>query len=311
MKSPAYYLRRISEIGIKGVISNAFLALRYNSRVGLQSIWWGMRSRRSLGYAEFLSKTVEKWDSIQTLLRHLASRPGNSFVLPHDSPVTTISLLREKYPEYVAEVISSADAICRNEIHLLGRVYTYPTGVDWHTDPVSGFRWPLWHRSRYASYLYSARRPADLIVYWELNRHHFLISLGIAYWLTNDDKYVDAFCSLVENWIKENPLQHGMNWYYPLEISIRLLAWTTAFQFFRISPAFREKSGTTFIKSLWQQADFLSKHLQTMRTKKDIPNNHLIAELTSLFIVASAFPEFCDSQVWREKACLLYTSRCV
>ncbi len=302
MKSPAYYLRRMTEIGIGGVLSNAFLALRHKARVGWQSIWWGLRSRRSLSDLEFLSKTMGEWDSVPSLLVHLANRPGSSFVLPHESRTATVSLFKEKYPGYAAKVISAADAICGNEIHLLGRVYHYPKGVDWHTDPVSGFRWPIWHRSRYASYLYSPRRPADLIVYWELNRHHFFITLGIAYWFTDDRRYVDAFCGLVETWIEENPLQHGMNWYYPLEISIRLLAWTTAFQFFRASPVFMERSGSAFIKSLWQQADFLSRHLQTMRTKKDVPNNHLVAELSGLFKVASSFPEFGDSQTWRETA---------
>lgn len=302
MKSPAYYLRRMTEIGIGGVLSNAFLSLRHKAWAGSQSIWWGMRSRRPLGDPEFLSKTTGKWDSVQSLLRHLANRPGSSFVFPHDAQSASAALFKEKQPEYVANVISTADAICRNEIHLLGQTYRFPQGVDWHTDPVSGFQWPFWHRSWYVSYLYSARRSADLIVYWELNRHHFLITLGIAYWLTNDVKYVNAFGSLTQNWIEKNPLQHGMNWYYPLEVSIRLLAWTAAFQFFRASPAFMERCGSAFIKSLWQQADFLSGHLQIARTKKDTPNNHLIAELSGLFVVASAFPEFASAQAWRETA---------
>lgn len=302
MKSPSYYLRRMTEIGIGGVLSNAFHSLRHKTRVGSQSIWWGIRSRRSLGDIEFLSKTAGKWDSVQSLLRHLASRSGSSFIFPHDAHVASVALFKEKNPEYVADVISTADAICRNEIHLLGRVYHFPQGVDWHTDPVTGFRWPFWHRSRYSSYLYSARRPADLIVYWELNRHHFLITLGIAYWLTNERRYIDAFCGLVESWIEKNPLQHGMNWYYPLEVSIRLLAWTAAFQFFRASPVFMERCGSAFIKSLWQQTDFLSGYLQNTRTKKDVPNNHLIAELSGLFLVASSFPEFGNSQTWQETA---------
>ena len=302
MKSPAYYLGRMKEIGIGGVISNALLAFRHKARVGSQSIWWGIRSRRSLGDPEFLSKTTGNWDSVQSLLRHLASRPGGSFIFPHEVQSASAELFKEKHPEYTANVISAADAICRNEIHLLGRSYHFPQGVDWHTDPVSGFRWPFWHRSRYASYLYSARRPADLIVYWELNRHHFFITLGIAHLLTSDRRYVDTFCGLVESWIEKNPLQHGMNWYYPLEVSIRLLAWTAAFQLFRASPVFTERCGAAFIKSLWQQADFLSGHLQIMRTKKDVPNNHLIAELAGLFIVASSFPEFDAAQTWRETA---------
>lgn len=302
MKTPDHYLKRISEIGLIGLLSNALRGFRHRIRVEAQSVWWGWRSRRAMKDAEFLSHTTGHWDSLTSLMNHLAARPGSSFLLPHDSREATVTLIREKFPEYVSDVLAAADAVCRNEIHLLGRVYSFLNKIDWHTEPVSGWRWPLWHRSRYALYLYSARRPADLIVYWELNRHHFLISLGIAYWLTDDQRYVTAFCALIDDWIEENPLQHGMNWYYPLEVAIRLLAWTAAFQFFRDSSLFREKTGGRFMKSLWQQADFLSRHLQTARTNKDVPNNHIIAELTGLFAVASAFPEFSDAQTWRENA---------
>lgn len=302
MKSLRHYLRRISEIGREGGLSNAILAIRYRFRIRLQSIWWWWQSRRSMSDAEFLSNTTGIWDSMEAFLRHLATRPASSYLFPHDSRETSVSLLKEKYPEYVSNVIASADAVCRSEIYLLGKVYSYSDKVDWHMEPVTGFHWPVRHRSQYAAYLYSVRRPADLIVYWELNRHQFFIILGIAYWLTNEERFVDAFCALAGDWIDKNPFQHGMNWYYPLEISIRLLAWTAAFQFFRVSPSFQEKIGSNFIKRLWQQADFLSGHLQTTRTKKDIPNNHIFAELAGLFMVASAFPEFQAAHTWRETA---------
>jgi hypothetical protein len=71
-----------------------------------------------------------------------------------------------------------------------------------------------------------------------------------------------------------------------------------AFQFFRSSPEFREKTGKAFLKSLWQQADFLSSHLQT--TRNDVPNNHMMAELTGLALVGAAFPEFRRAATWRE-----------
>ena len=301
MKSPQYYAKRVAEIGISGALQNLFLGLRFKFTVAWQSFWWGRLARREMADTELLSHTIGQWRSVGDLLEHLAARQASSYLLPHDSQPETVALLRGRYPQYVNKVISSAEAICRNEIHLLGHVYSYPGGVDWHREPVSGLRWPLWHRSRIGQYLYSPKRPADLIVYWELNRHQFFITLGIAYWLTNDQKYVDTFISLVRNWISTNPLQHGLNWYYPLEVAIRLISWTVAFQFFRGSSVFREELGAEFLKSLWQQADFLNGHLQTSRTRNDVPNNHLMAELTGLILVGSAFPEFQHARTWCEK----------
>ena len=152
-----------------------------------------------------------------------------------------------------------------------------------------------------------SERPVDLIIFWELNRHQHFITLGIAYWLTGNQRYVDAFSSQVQSWIDSNPLQHGVNWYYGLEVSIRLIAWTVAFQFFRHSLQFREQVGKTFLKSLWQQADFLSNHLQI--TRSDVPNNHMMAELTGMVLIGAAFPEFRRAAEWRETGLRLLTQQ--
>jgi hypothetical protein len=250
--------------------------------------------------AALLRRTTGKWRSVETLLDHLDNRPASSFLLPHESPQETASLLYQHYPEYVSAVLAAADAACRNELSLQGQVFHYSQGIDWQKDPVTGLRWPLWHRSRFIQYLFSSTRPADIRKFWELNRQQHFITLGIAYWLTGDQKYVDAFCSQVQSWIETNPLQHGANWCLGIEVSLRILAWTVAFQFFRSSPAFREKTGKAFLKSLWQQADFLSSHLQIVRTKNDVPNNQMMAELVGLALVGAAFPEFLSSAAWCE-----------
>lgn len=249
--------------------------------------------------AALLRRTTGDWRSLDALLQHLAGRPVASFLFPHGSSQESASIFRRSYPDYLAAVIASADAACRNELNLLGRDFQFPNGIDWLRDPVTNWRWPLKHRSRMSLYI-GPDRPVDLIVYWELNRHQHFITLGIAYWLTGDERYTEAFISQLRNWIDSNPLQQGMNWYYGLEISIRLLAWTAAFQFFRASSKFRKEVGAAFLKSLWQQTDFLSRHLQTQRSKHSVPNNHLIAELTGLAIVGAAFPEFRDATLWRD-----------
>jgi hypothetical protein len=299
-KPISHYIQRFRELGPLAILRRAWARTINRLVVWSQSLWWGWRARRKMSDTALLARTTGEWYSADALLDHLAGRPASSFLLPHETPQETASLLNHYYPEYVSALLTVADATCRNELSLLGQVFCYPNGIDWHREPVTGWRWPLWHRSRLGPYLYSPTRPADLILFWELNRHQHFITLGIAYWLTGDQRYVDAFSSQVQSWIETNPLQHGLNWYYPLEVSIRLLAWTVAFQFFRSSPEFREKTGKAFLKSLWQQGDFLSNHLQNIRTRNDVPNNHMMAELTGLALVGAAFPEFRAAAGWRE-----------
>jgi hypothetical protein len=293
------YVQRSRKLGLWGTLQRLWVRATDAVVLWSQSWWWGWRARRGISDAALLARTTGGWRSVDALLEHLAGRPGSSFMLPHDSPNETAAVLNRYCPEYLSAVFAAADASCRNELSLLGRNFRFAQGIDWLQDPVTGWRWPLVHRSRVAQRLRSTPAVDPLFV-WELNRHQHFITLGMAFWLTNDERYVDAFNSQVQSWIKTNPVQHGINWLYGLEVSIRLVAWTVAFQFFRSSPTFREKTGEPFLKSLWQQADFLSSHLQTATTPGVVPNNHLIAELTGLALVAAAFPEFRGAATWRD-----------
>jgi hypothetical protein len=248
---------------------------------------------------ELLAHTTGDWLSVDALLDDLASRPSSSFMLPHESPQETARLLNHYYPEHISTILAAADEACKNVLSLNGQIFNFSQNIDWHKEPVTGCQWPRWHVSRLVQYLRSEARPADLRFSWELNRHQHFTTLGIAYWLTGEQRYLDVFSSQIQDWIETNPLQHGINWCSSLEISIRLLTWMTAFQFFRGSPEFRSRVGRAFLKSLWQQTDFLSKHLQTTDID-DVPNNHLIGELTGLALVGTIFPEFIEAQTWRE-----------
>jgi hypothetical protein len=309
IRSLSHYCRRIRELGLIGSLRRFWMRVKYLFVQWSQSIWWGFIAHRKMSDASLLKHTIGNWTTVDALLEHLAERPAFSFLLPHESPRETSQFLYNNYPEHISAVLNAADASCRNEVNLLGQIFTYPNGIDWQCEPVTKLRWPQWHRSRIGQYLYSSTRSADLILFWELNRHQHFITLGIAYWLTGEQRYVDSFISQIQSWIEKNPRQHGLNWYFPLEISIRILAWTVSFQFFRQAPQFREKIGNSFLKSLWQQADFLSGHLQT--TRNDIPNNHMIAELVGLALVGSVFPEYRNAAEWRDTGFRLLTQQAI
>ena len=294
-----HIFQRSKELGPKETLwriwtrSIAWLSLSF------QSLWWGLKARRKMSDSALLLQTTGKWQTVDDLLVHLSSRPASSFLFPHESPEKTRKILESRYPIYLSKLFTIADAAVKNQVNLLGHVFDYPEGIDWQSDPVTKWQWELLYRKRVKKYI-GAKRPVDLILFWELNRQQHFISLGIAYWLTGDQCYVNAFIAQIQGWIKANPVQHGLNWYYPLEISIRLIAWTAAFQFFRDAPEFQKKVGADFLKNLFQQAEFLSRHPQTVRTAEDVPNNHMIAELAGLILVAAAFPEFHAATEWRK-----------
>jgi hypothetical protein len=299
LKSVSHYLQRSWELGPWGALRRVWVRTTNGLVLWGQSLWWGWWARREMSDAALLARTTGNWRSVDAVLKHLASRPASSFVLPHDSPSETAAILNRHFPGYLSAVLAAADASCRNELSLLGGKFRFAEGIDWQKDPVTGWRWPSVHRSRVGQYL-GSDRAVDLQVFWKLNRHQHFITLGIAFWLTGDQRYVDTFSVQIQSWIETNPLQHGVNWHNGIDVSIRIIAWTVAFQFFRSSPTFREKTGKAFLRSLWQQADFLSSHLQTAETPGVVPNNHMMAELTGLALVGAAFPEFRNAAAWRE-----------
>lgn len=298
MKPVSHYANRARELGLAGAVKRAQRKAIQAFRMSSRAVWSNIRARQGLTDAALLDHTTGHWRTMNALLDHLSNRPGSSFLLPHESPASIVPLLKRDYQKYCSATISAADAACNGVFDLLGHQVEYGPVVDWHRDPLSGWRWPLLYRERFDQYLWSSDTPVDSILIWELNRHQHFALLGAAYWLTGESRYVEAFVEQLLGWIEANPLEYGINWYFSLEVAVRLLAWTVAFQFFRRAPLFVERAGAQFLKSMWEQTDFVSKHLQVMRS--EVPNNHLIAEATALTVVGAIFPEFREAAGWYE-----------
>ena len=292
-------LDRARELGLRDIVGRLGQRAAREARVWGESWWEGLTSRRPMSAAALLSRTVRSWPSVTAVLQHLADRPGSSFMLPYDRPEDLRTTVDRYAPDCRPEIVAMADSACRNQLRLFGKRYDFGHEIDWLTDPATGWRWPATHRSRLSPSLWS-RPEVDPLLVWELNRHQHFVVLGLAFALTDDERYVHAFVAQLRNWIGSNRRDHGINWVYGLEVSTRIVAWATAFQFFRRSRTFQETVGEAFLKSLWEQAEFLSHHLQERTTPGVVPNNHILAELIGLALVGTAFPEFDRSATWRE-----------
>jgi len=135
-----------------------------------------------------------------------------------------------------------------------------------------------------------------------LNRMQWLIWLGRAYLFTNDEKYSNEFISLIEDWIKDNPVPSsptrslGEPW-RTLEAGIRADVWVEAYQYFINSPSWNIDSQIRFLNSLSEHADYLYKAAENYGYV-----NHQIIECTGLAIIGIMFPEFKNAEQWRERA---------
>ena len=97
--------------------------------------------------------------------------------IDQDEQRAVVDELRAKHPDYVEELIKTADAICRHEFTLFGSVVRYGETVEWQADPLSTSPWPSDFHTRVRIFDGNSGN-GDVKYVWELNRHQFLRCSG-------------------------------------------------------------------------------------------------------------------------------------
>lgn len=218
--------------------------------------------------------------------------------------VTTTELISNYLPAVRSDIIRSADAVCAGNFHILGygRLRftlsdTPPAAtserINWHLDAVSGTVSPLVHWSRINALDFD--QVGDSKVVWELNRHQWLIQLGLAWHFTSSKKYAATFCQHLHSWMQDNPPGYGINWSSSLEVAYRLISWTWALVLFKDSADISAQFMTAMMSSLKTHAEHIERYLSTYYS----PNTHLTGEALALYYAGIVFPDLGGSARWR------------
>ncbi|MCU7845553.1 MAG: heparinase II/III family protein [Candidatus Thiodiazotropha sp. (ex Monitilora ramsayi)] len=159
--------------------------------------------------------------------------------------------------------------------------------IDWHRDPDTGIRAPMIF-GKDIDY-----RDNELVgnckTLWEVSRHKHLVPLALGYAVTGQDKYIKAITQQVDGWIEQNPYGLGVNWCSSLEVALRLIAWC----FTHHLVGLRQQGGLLAIvenadrleESIYQHVYFIINYLSRFSSA----NNHLIGELTGVWVGCKAF----------------------
>jgi hypothetical protein len=152
----------------------------------------------------------------------------------------------------------------------------------WNRDPKTGAVAPLAF-GKDIDY----RDPAqvgDIKYLWEPNRHLEVLTLAQAFALTRAARYADGVRRLVDSWIAQCPYPRGVNWSSSLELAVRLLNWSAAWQLLGGGNArlFEGTDGAAFrerwLASVYQHAHFIRGNLSAHSSA----NNHLFGEYMGL-----------------------------
>jgi len=172
----------------------------------------------------------------------------------------------------------------------------------WNGDPKTGVEAPL-SFGKLLDYR-NPRRVGDIKYLWELNRHLHIVTLAQAYALSGDARYFGVIRRHLESWFDGCPYGRGPNWSSALELGIRLINWSVAWQLLggASSRVFQDGEGARFrrqwLDAVFQHAQFVRGHFSLYSSA----NNHLIGEATGLFVAALTWPHWPRARAWLTEA---------
>ncbi|HEY2855854.1 MAG TPA: alginate lyase family protein [Gemmatimonadaceae bacterium] len=227
------------------------------------------------------------------LLQRFRRNDLGSFLSGLSDVPLTAQHLRTRCPAAAAATVAAADCIASGVIELGGHVVCCDKHPDWTLEPVSGKRAPAIHWSRIA-YL-DPQVAGDSKFTWELNRHQYLVLMGRAYALTDDERYASVVADHLSSWMNGNPPEVGINWTSSLELALRAISWIWALALVRRSSCITGPLFHGTLKYLHLQARHIEQNLSTYFS----PNTHLTGEALGLLYIGTAFPEFKRAAGWR------------
>lgn len=223
-------------------------------------------------------------------------RSSESALLPVFSQrEKVVEMMNRRFEAQGEKIVFRARKAVQGKFDLLGMEdLNFGDPINWQLNPISGASAPLRHWSKFQ--VDSPTDNDDPKIIWELNRHSHFVTLGQAYWLTNDERFVSAFIEQASAWWDSNPPGLGINWMSSLEAAIRSIAWLWALQLCSGSTQLTSEFTARMIKSLIAHGRQIESYLSYYFS----PNTHLTGEALGLLYLGLALPELRRAGLWRE-----------
>lgn len=208
---------------------------------------------------------------------------------------------RSQFAQKIRTATKEAETICRHEFNLLGSgPVFFGDLIDWHIDPVSGYRWP---KRLFCELKGVEKTPSgtEVKLPWELSRMQHLPTLGKAYRLTKDDRYAREIVEQVTQWLDDNPCPYGVNWTCAMDVAIRIMNITWAYLFVRDASAVTNEFRSRLAVSIFQHGQFILFNLEySLRDDGSIANgNHYLTNIVGLLHLGLLCPQIRNADQWK------------
>ena len=220
------------------------------------------------------------------------------FFFDPDDREKIIATIKKEYPASLKQTINDADEICNHIFDLLGSGKTeLGKEIDWHLDFKSGFRWDPKTYYLWTGKHVTLNDPSDVKVPWELSRCQHFVTLGKAYWYTDNERYAEEFINQIENWIANNPIELGANWACTMDVAIRAVNWIWGYHLFYDSQSLTKEFKIKFFKSLFLHG----RHIINSLEFGQIRGNHYLSDIAGLVYLGILFQETKEGRKWLKK----------
>ena len=167
---------------------------------------------------------------------------------------------------------------------------------DWVTNPDSQFKYDInKHWTEIADY---SKEAGDIKYVWEKSRFSYLCDIIRYDYHFNEDCAAFVFSEII-SWIDANPVNSGPNYRCSQEISLRLLNWTFALNYYRNSSFLTDEVFNKIQFAIYWQIHHVYKNINFSRIA--VRNNHAITETLTLYLVGLLYPHFPEASNWKEK----------
>ena len=260
---------------------------------------WMLHRLQSTDAREIASRLSDVWRHLAlAVVRHTTGPVGANYGDPVSARFTApvLGALERINDEEKKDIIAQADKWISHRASFFGLSDTsLGDPIDWHRDYSTGMTGP-----RKYSALINHRDPAevgDVKYIWELNRLQHLVTLPLASVWTGIDAYNRELQEQTRSWREQNPFMIGLNWKSPLEAGLRLISW--AFVLFVQSHLNRADAfHKELLETVYQHQYFIGKFY----SKHSSANNHLIGEMTGLYVASVFWLCFRETHSWRSFA---------
>lgn len=194
-------------------------------------------------------------------------------------------------------ILERADKAMQREVSFLGSgPVTLGQPIDWVCDFKSGHSWPM-ETNRTLNVL-DLDRNSDIKIPWELSRLQWLLPVGQAYMLVQNEKYAAFAHDIINEWIDANPICMGPNWVCAMDVALRGISICWLLQAFAESPSWQDEGyRDRLLIQLYLHCEFIMDNLEW----SDVAGNHLTSDLAGLVVIGLTLGGCGRAAQWVEK----------